>query len=581
MGSLVSRPKFQRQSLASVAATDPSLPSTLRRPLPALPAELLLIVFELAHETAALSVLRAVSRQFNQLVVPIIYHQVTLTDRVIACFQITTPERSPSQLQVAKDICKHTRHISIDKELHWPSVLKLLYSLDKLQELRYVRFFNTRDPALYGALKLAKSAREQHANIHLSSLSYWAVSLDAEPSIHNALFFSSSLRKRWPGLKLHVERHDTSTALPLYPLLKSVANVISCKTIIWSENEKWFRSRPTIKDALLANPQLQTLHLFSNGEELNDVKWDKRDSRKLPPVKELVICNLLGWGIFSICDWSNVTHLELVNVSCIALIESLPAGKLSKLKTLIIACVCWDRAERQNRLQKLSDFLNTLLTNTRDLEKLALKCGVCDFRQSRRGCSLTFKSEEHRKLNDCVSTIARGCQSLQSLELRNSDEPDSSPWKWILFSPNDLEAIGCGCPGLMELSLDAKMYFYGRQTRLDMGVTAALASFRNLRRLTVYTIMPYLPPEPGLLPYHQARAIAREWTENIQRLKKGAKFVRLMMNIEIERLVAEDEFERVYDDDDWRVYFNYTWDAAEDVSWSVTGEERALEFIRR
>lgn len=114
-----------------------------------------------------------------------------------------------------------------------------------------------------------------------------------------------------------------------------------------------------------------------------------------------------------------------------------------------------------------------------------------------------------------------------------------------------------------------------------MGVTAALAAFRNLRRLTIYTIMPYLPPEFGLLPHHQARAVAREWTENIQRLKQGAKFVRLTMNIEIERLVVEDEFERIYDDDDWRVYLNYTWEAAKGVSWSVTGEERALEFIRR
>lgn len=378
-----------------------------------------------------------------------------------------------------------------------------------------------------------------------------------------------------------MERHDTSTALPLYPLLKSVANVISCKTTIWSEDEKRIRGRSTIKDALSANPQLQTLHLFSKEEELNDVKWDKRDARKLPPVKELVIRNLLGWSIFSICDWSNVTHLELVNVSSIALIEGLPAEKLSKLKTLIIACVCWDRAERQNRLQILSDFLNTLLTYTRDLGKLALKCGVCDFRQSRRGCSLIFKSEESRKSNDCVLTVAQGCQSLHSLELRNFDGPDSSPWKWILFSPNDLETINCGCPGLMELSLDAKTYFYGRQLRLDMGVTAALAAFRNLRRLTLYTIMPYLPPESGLLPHHQARAVAREWTENIQRLKQGAKFVRLTMNIEIERLVVEDEFERIYDDDDWRVYLNYTWEAAKGVSWSVTGEERALEFIRR
>lgn len=133
----------------------------------------------------------------------------------------------------------------------------------------------------------------------------------------------------------------------------------------------------------------------------------------------------------------------------------------------------------------------------------------------------------------------------------------------------------------MELSLDAKTYYYGRQIRLEMGVTAALAAFRNLRRLTIYTITPYLPPESGLLPYHQARAVAREWIENIQRLKQGTRFVRLTIFSEIERLVVEDDFERIYDDDDWRVYLKYTWEAAKGVIWSVTGEERALEFIRR
>lgn len=165
MGSPVSRPRFRRHTLPSIAATDPPVLSTLRPPLPALPAELLLMIFNLAHETAALSVLRVVSRQFNQLVVPIIYHHVTLTTRVVACLQTSTSERLPPQVQVAKDICKYTRHISLDKELHWPSVLKLLYSLDELQELRYVRFLNIWDLALNGLLEahpLKRSWLSQH-----------------------------------------------------------------------------------------------------------------------------------------------------------------------------------------------------------------------------------------------------------------------------------------------------------------------------------------------------------------------------------------------------------------------------------
>ena len=378
-----------------------------------------------------------------------------------------------------------------------------------------------------------------------------------------------------------MESHETSTALPIYTLLTHGKNVISYKTTLWSGNNERSLRHSTLKDALLANPQLERLHILCDEKELNDAKWDKQDTRKLPPVKELVIRDLLGWNIFSVCDWSNVTHLELINISSIALTESVRAEDLSNLKTLIIACDCRDRAQRQDQLQKLSDFLNTLLSYTTNLGKLSLKCGVRDFRQNRRDCSLSMKSEEFRNPNDCISTIAQRCQRLRSLELRNSDQQHSLPWKWILLSNNDLEVIGCGCPGLMELSLDAKIYLYGRQPRLDMVVTAALAAFRNLRRLTVHTLMPYLPPEPGLLPYHQARAIAREWTENVQRLKKGAKFERLTMNIEIERLVVDDEFQRIYDDDDWRVYLNFTCETGNGVSWSVTGEERSLEFIHR
>ena len=62
----------------------------------------------------------------------------------------------------------------------------------------------------------------------------------------------------------------------------------------------------------------------------------------------------------------------------------------------------------------------------------------------------------------------------------------------------------------MELSLDAKVYLYDRRPRLDVAVAAALAIFRNLRRLTVYTLMPNLPPDAELLPHHQVRAVARE-----------------------------------------------------------------------
>ena len=53
------------------------------------------------------------------------------------------------------------------------------------------------------------------------------------------------------------------------------------------------------------------------------------------------------------------------------------------------------------------------------------------------------------------------------------------------------------------------------------------------------------------------------------------------MSIEIERLVVDDEFQRINEEDDWRVFLTYTCEAEKGVSWSITGENRNLKFIRR
>ncbi len=397
----------------------------------------------------------------------------------------------------------------------------------------------------------------------------------------NNVLDSSTLHEKWPDLRLHVERLDTSMVPPFYFFLKNVTNMVSCKTSLGADTNQRFHKGLTVKKSLLSNLRLETVHLINDEKEVGDVDWDwwdEGDARKLPPVKELVIRGFLGWKIFGICDWSHITYLELTNVSNLALIECLPPEGCSRLQTFIIACECWDLDE----LQRLTVFLNVLLSFTSDLEQLNLKCGAGDFLQIRPGCCVTSKSTDTRKPNDCVSAITQSCQRLRSLHFRNFEcGPFSVAWSWAQLSPHDLQAIRCSCPSLMELSLDAKLYLYGCQPRLDIDVTAGLARFRNLRRLTVYTMMPYSPPEAGLRPHHQARAVAREWIENMLRLKQGVKFETLTMNIEIERLGEDDEFQRIDYDDDWWVCLKYKYETAKGVSWCVTGEQRSLEFLRR
>lgn len=140
MGSSVSRPKLRRHPSPSYAASKSCDTPIIRPPLPVLPPEVLLIIFNLAHETTPLSSLRVVSRQFDNLLVPIIYRQVILNPKIVACFQAQM--NSPIQLQIAKDIRTYTEHVSIVEELHWPSVLQLLYTMENLQELWYEIFEN-------------------------------------------------------------------------------------------------------------------------------------------------------------------------------------------------------------------------------------------------------------------------------------------------------------------------------------------------------------------------------------------------------------------------------------------------------
>lgn len=44
-------------------------------------------------------------------------------------------------------------------------------------------------------------------------------------------------------------------------------------------------------------------------------------------------------------------------------------------------------------------------------------------------------------------------------------------------------------------------------------------------------------------------------------LEQGALFDKMTMSIEIERLVVGDEFQRINEEDDWRVFLIYTCEA--------------------
>ena len=138
--------------------------------LPVPPLEILAIILNSAHLIITLSDLGVISKQLNDLIVLIVYHHVTVNTRVGACFQQTTPDGSAVQLGIVNYVYKQTRRVSIDRKLHWPSVVDLIYILNIFRELRYVTFTEVR--ALYDLTeahkkrrRLARSSQEQRASV--------------------------------------------------------------------------------------------------------------------------------------------------------------------------------------------------------------------------------------------------------------------------------------------------------------------------------------------------------------------------------------------------------------------------------
>lgn len=113
----------------------PLTTSNLRLRTPELPADVILTILEELHDLQDISNLRLVSKQFDALVVPLCYRHVHLTDRVVGAFSPKQELRDATQLQVARDVRNHARHLTIKRALDCASVVILVESLASLRSL--------------------------------------------------------------------------------------------------------------------------------------------------------------------------------------------------------------------------------------------------------------------------------------------------------------------------------------------------------------------------------------------------------------------------------------------------------------
>lgn len=101
-----------------------------------IPSEILLMIFEnLRGQPAILARLRLVSQLFNDLVTPIRYCRITLTDRITCCFTKEPYTLSAYQLQVARDIHRFSRDIVVKRPVRHLAAICCLFSLAGLSSI--------------------------------------------------------------------------------------------------------------------------------------------------------------------------------------------------------------------------------------------------------------------------------------------------------------------------------------------------------------------------------------------------------------------------------------------------------------
>ncbi len=79
--------------------------------------------------------LRLVSKQFNDVVTPLIYRHIVLSSRDILLLVSNETTLSPHELQIARDIGRYTRHVFLKGDLPVEHLRSVFESLKHLREV--------------------------------------------------------------------------------------------------------------------------------------------------------------------------------------------------------------------------------------------------------------------------------------------------------------------------------------------------------------------------------------------------------------------------------------------------------------
>ena len=127
-----------------------------------------------------------------------------------------------------------------------------------------------------------------------------------------------------------------------------------------------------------------------------------------------------------------------------------------------------------NNVEEASRLLSNFVGKIVNLEGLAMKCSI------------------RNHLARCFPVIIKHGPNLRLLALRYLHSPQDDPDSHAVLSIKKLTALRSACPNLMRLELDFKLDLKDLEKSGHI-LTTTLASFRNLRKLSLSTWMSYAP----------------------------------------------------------------------------------------
>ncbi|KAL6713104.1 hypothetical protein ACLMJK_009225 [Lecanora helva] len=443
--------------------------------VPRLPPEILVLILEQLEGKRELGNARFVSRQFEDLVVPIFYRQMRLTVGILVHVGVEYNPMGKASDLFSQKMITHTEHLTIGLVSDWRLVISLVM---RLENLKYI------------TLSFAPGRQLPTPTM--------------EPTSTTAAL--STISRARPELRFHIENFGRE-GQQKYKLKDACPQAfLSCK--LSGVESKGFEAN--VKP-LLASSELKTLHIAGDGYIMHFKDRNVKPGERMPPIQELVLQRYC-WDhspqvAVNFWNWTNLRHLELREICMVSFLTSVPPERLLQLRVLVLdpRCILTPHESRA------SDLISVLVSKLRALEVLDLRLAP----------------------SKILSGISKNGQTLKVLKFRDSFALGDQ--KSNTLSVNDMGTVRTSCLHLAELQIPIA---FNSKEGTSSGLYIMdfiIPRMKNLRRLHLYT---WVSLRDKTIPesdddISELHTIVREWLVWFLARKRGVAFERLVLEMEL------------------------------------------------